>query len=102
MGDAMRTELSARKAMPSPRERLRAMAPSLVVNVVVSVFAYSLARPHVDSDTAALAIAGAIPALWTVAMLAWTRRLDPIGLLATTGFAIALIVTVVAGGRSLL
>lgn len=82
--------------------RLPAVAARLGAIIVVPVLAYLLLRPQVGSDAAALAIAGAIPAAWTLARLAWRRRVDPIGGLAVVGFGIALLLAALSGGDALL
>jgi hypothetical protein len=43
---------------------------------LVSVMIYFVARPMLNSDAAALAITGAVPAIYTVVMAMWRRRLD--------------------------
>jgi hypothetical protein len=72
-----------------------------VVNFIFAPLAYTLIRPHVGSDTTALAIAGAVPIVWTVAFLVVRRRFDPIGAFAVVGFCVALLVSVLTGGSSL-
>jgi hypothetical protein len=55
----------------------------------------------VSNDATALAIAGAIPIAWTLARLAWQRRLDPIGAVSALSFGVALLVSLVLGGNAL-
>jgi hypothetical protein len=82
-------------------DRLWRLAPSLGVAIVVPVIAYWLGRPHVGGDTAALAIAGAIPAAWTAGRLAWRNRLEPVGVVGVVGFGAALLVSALSGGSAL-
>jgi hypothetical protein len=62
---------------------------------------YFIARPLMHSDAAALAVAGAIPALYAaLAAVVW-RRTEPIALLSAAAFALACVVSLLAGGSSL-
>ena len=51
---------------------------------------YALLRPLLASDIVALAFAAAVPALRTLALWVWRRRVDWIGLHAVLGFGLAL------------
>lgn len=77
------------------------MAASVVVNAGLPLLVYTLLRPHVGSDAAALAIGAAIPVTATVAVFAWRRWIDPIGVLSVAGFCVALIVLAFSGGNAL-
>jgi hypothetical protein len=77
----------------------RKIGPSVVVSAVVPLVLYSMVRPHVGSDATALLIAAAVPVVFTLAKLAWLRRVDPIGVLAVCGFGIAVLVLVATGGN---
>jgi hypothetical protein len=89
-------------ASVDPRAGLwRRIAPSILISAVVPVVVYTVLRPHVGSDATALLVAAAVPAVFTLAKLAWRRRWDPIGVIAVCGFAIALTVLVATGGNTL-
>jgi hypothetical protein len=94
--------ISDLRSARGPTPRPATLVGRLGVTVVIPVLAYVLLRPQVGSDAAALAIAGAVPAAWTLARFAWQRRVDPIGVLAVAGFGIALPVAALSGGNSLL
>ncbi|HEX3792460.1 MAG TPA: VC0807 family protein [Pseudonocardiaceae bacterium] len=80
---------------------LRRIGPGALVSIVLPLLAYAVLRPRVGSDATALAIAGAIPACWTVGVLAWRRRLDPIGVFGVAGFAVSLLLLWWSGGSAL-
>jgi hypothetical protein len=75
---------------------------SLVINGLLPLILYALLRPLLASDAYALAIAGAIPAVRTVALWIGRRRIDWIGAYAVLGFAIALAVTAFLAGNAFL
>ncbi|MWA07543.1 hypothetical protein F8568_045935 [Actinomadura sp. LD22] len=82
------------------RALVRTLLPSLALNGVVPLLAYLLLRPHLSGDAAALAIAMAIPVACTLAVFAWRRRVDAIGVIAAVTFGIALIAVLVSGGNT--
>jgi hypothetical protein len=84
----------------SPR-MLLSLLPSALANVVAPAVAYSQIRPHVASSATALLAAMAIPAVYTLAVFAWRRRVDPLGLLSVAGFGIALAASYLSGGSTL-
>ncbi len=84
-----------------PRIRLRRLLPSVLFNAVLPLLGYALLRPRVGTDAAALAIAGAVPVVVTVATFAVRRRVDPIGVVAVLTFGVALLVMVLSGGNAL-
>lgn len=81
---------------------MRRMLPSIAVNGALPLIAYMALRSHVSSEAVALGIGGAIPVLVTLGGFVRRRRLDPIGVIAVIGFAVALIATVLSGGNSLI
>src|ERR671936_715848 len=91
---------ASRPARPAP-PRLRKLLPSLLINLIVPIVGYLVLRPYVPNDTVALAIVGAIPVLRTAIVLIWRRRIDPIGVLAGSGFLLAVAASLVGGGSSL-
>ncbi|GAA4971187.1 hypothetical protein HD597_007289 [Nonomuraea thailandensis] len=72
-----------------------------VVSFLVPPAAYALIRPHTGADATALAVAAGIPLVWTAAEFARHRRLDPIGVTAVLGYAVALVVLLLSGGDPL-
>lgn len=80
---------------------LASLLPSVLASIVAPPLAYALIRPHVASSAAALLVAMAIPAGWTLAIFAWRRRADPLGLLSVAGFGVALAVSYLSGGSAL-
>jgi hypothetical protein len=73
------------------------MVPGLLAPVVI----YDLVRPHVSADAVGLAIAGAIPVLYSVVLAVGRRRLDHVMLVSASGFAMACTMSLLAGGSSL-
>ncbi|HVV07787.1 VC0807 family protein [Amycolatopsis sp.] len=85
--------------MPSPKQVLPSrLGPGIVLNAALPLLAYLLLRPHVTNDFTALAIGAAIPAVITLAEFAIRRRIDPVGVVMTIAFAVALIVAALSGG----
>jgi hypothetical protein len=82
--------------------QLRRLLPSIALNGGVPLLLYALLRPHVSSDVPALAIAGAVPVVLTVAEFGWRRRLDVFGVIAVVGFGVVLLVQLLSGGNALL
>jgi hypothetical protein len=80
---------------------LRRVVPSVLVNGGLSTAVYFLFRQILASDLFALALTGAIPALWTLFRFGRHRTVDPIGVLAFVGFALAVVVTLLSGGSPL-
>lgn len=80
--------------------QLRTLLPGLVVSGVVPLLVYLLLRPYLAGDTSALAVALAVPVVYTIIVFGWRRRIDPVGLCAVVGFAIALLVVVASDGNT--
>ncbi len=96
--------MSTATITPAPRPsgpRALAGLASLVINLVVPLVGYELIRPHVGSSALALALAGAVPAGYTLAALAVTRRLNLFGLVGVAGFGLAVLVSWASGGNPL-
>lgn len=74
----------------------------ICVNALAPLGVYTLLVHFGESDFVALAGAAAIPALWTIAMWLWRRRVDWIGMVAVLGFAIELAIAALLGGNSFL
>ncbi len=66
----------------------RRQAARLVAVAAVPLIAYFAVRPVVGSDAAGLAIAGAVPAAWTIALVLRRRRVDQWAVLASAGYAL--------------
>ena len=77
------------------------LVSSLVINMLAPVGGYFLLRPHVSSDTIALAVVTAIPVLRTLGVLIWRRKVDWIGILAAVGLGMGIAVSLFTGGGSL-
>lgn len=77
----------------------RKFGPSVLINAVVPLVLYTVLRPHVGSDATALLVAVAVPAVFTLAKLAWLRRVDPIGVIAVCSFGIAVLTLAATGGN---
>jgi hypothetical protein len=90
------------QAVPTghPRSRLR-LAVVAFVTTAAPVGLYFITRPYVRTDTAALAIAAAVPALATVIVAVWRREARLLALLTAVAVGAALTVTAVSGGDAL-
>jgi hypothetical protein len=85
---------------PSGRAVLGGLA-SLVINFVVPLVAYHVFRQHHESSAMALALSGAIPVVWTLAVLAVRRKLSALGVVSVGLFAIGVLISWVSGGSAL-
>jgi hypothetical protein len=88
---------------PSRQAGMRALAglASLIISFVVPLLSYGLIRPHVGSSAMALALAGAIPVVFTLAVLVVRRRLSPVGVAGAVSFGIGVLVSWACGGSTL-
>jgi len=78
--------------------------PTLIraaISALAAVIAYFVLRPHVASDTEALAIGWFIPVAWTLVSSVWLRRLDVFALLGVAAYGITLTISIVFGVGSL-
>jgi intracellular septation protein A len=80
----------------SPARLLRGIAVLLVPSI-----AYFVIRPFVPSDAAALALAGALPLAYQIVLVLVRHRIDPWALVSGLAFALACLVSLLAGGSSL-
>ena len=85
---------------PSGRAVLSGLA-SVVINFVVPLVAYHLVRPHTDSSAMALAVVGAIPVVWTLAILVVRRKVSALGVVGVGLFAVGVLISWVSGGSTL-
>jgi hypothetical protein len=67
----------------------------------VSVIVYFAVRPAVGSDTAGLAIAGAVPAAYAIAAVLLTRRAELWAAATAAGYALGCLASLLAAGSSL-
>jgi hypothetical protein len=88
---------------PSGQAGRRALAglTGLVISFIIPLLSYDLIRPHVGSSAMALALAGAIPVAYTLAILVVRRRLNPIGVIGVISFGIGVLVSWASGGSTL-
>jgi hypothetical protein len=73
----------------------------LIISFIVPLLSYDVIRPHVDSSAMALALAGAVPVGYTLAILVVRRRLNPVGVAGVISFGIGVLVSWASGGNSL-
>jgi hypothetical protein len=84
---------------PSGRAVLAGLA-SLSINFVLPLGAYYLIHPHVRSSALALALAGAIPVAYTLAILVARRKLSPLGVVSVISFGIGVLISWASGGSA--
>jgi hypothetical protein len=70
---------------------------SAPISGLAPLIVYFAVRPHVASDTVALALAWFIPVVWTLVSSLWLRRLDVFGLLGVIAYGITLAASSVFG-----
>lgn len=97
----MRSTERARSLPLVRTQRSKRLAASAIVNVLAPGLIYPLIRSSVTSDSAALAIAGAIPVVFMLVILLWQRRVDFVAVFAAVGFCIGCLASVLLGGNSL-
>jgi len=85
---------------PSGRAVLTGLA-SVAINFVVPLVAYHLIRPHTGSSAMALALVGAIPVVWTLAVLVVRRKLSALGVVGVALFAVGVLISWISGGSTL-
>jgi len=73
----------------------------LAISYLVPLIVYFVLRPHVASDTEALAIAWFIPVVWTLGSSLWLRRLNVFSLLGVVAYGIALAISIFFGAGAL-
>lgn len=88
---------------PTMREMVRGLAPSILVNGVLTLVAYQvLVSQHVSSVRALIGTA-LIPAAWTVGSVARARRVDALGALSLILIALGITASLISGnGRFIL
>jgi hypothetical protein len=85
---------------PSGQAALAGLA-SLAINIVAPLLAYHLIRRHTDSSAMALAWSGAIPVVYTLAILAARRKLSALGVVSVALFGAGVLISWVSGGSTL-
>jgi hypothetical protein len=85
---------------PSGRAALAGLA-SVAINFAAPLLAYHLIRPHTGSSAMALALSGAIPVVYTLAILAVRSKLSALGVVSVALFAIGVLASWVSGGGAL-
>ncbi len=82
--------------IPSVREHL----PSLVFGAGLPIGVYFLARPHVSTDAQALIVAGGFSVGWIVLQFVRQRKVDVVGAIVLSGFAIGVLSATLLGGNA--
>ncbi len=72
-----------------------------VAGIVLPLVAYLALKQIAGNDIVALAVAEAIPCVWIVAMMARTKKFQPLALVPLIVFGIALLITLLSGGSTL-
>ncbi len=82
--------------IPSVKEHL----PSIVFGAAVPIAVYFSVRSHVSTDTQALIIAGSFSVAWILFQVVRQRRIDFVGAIVLSGFAIGVLSSTLLGGNS--
>ncbi|MGH2387872.1 MAG: VC0807 family protein [Chloroflexota bacterium] len=82
---------------PRMRDMMRGMAPSIMVNGVLTVLVYQILLGRQVSNVPALILTALVPAAWTVGSLARARRVDTLGALSLILIAIGILASVISG-----
>ena len=86
--------------MSSPPQSRR-LPHRLLAGLALPVIAFLVLLKLIGNATGALAVTEAFPVAWVVGYAIWRRKVEPIGLFVVVGFALALGLTFVFGGRPL-
>lgn len=87
-------------SMQFPTDTKRSLRVGAVV-LLAPLVVYGMVRPLVSSDAAGLAIAGAIPVLYSIGLAIGRHRIDLFALVSAIGFSVACLVSLLTGGSSL-
>jgi hypothetical protein len=82
---------------PTMRGMMFGMAPSILVNGVLTVVAYQVLLSHHVHNVTALILTALIPAAWTVGSLAHSRRVDTLGAVSLVLLVLSLVASLVSG-----
>jgi hypothetical protein len=82
--------------IPSVREYL----PSLLFGAALPIGAYFVVRRHVQTDTAALIVAGCFSVAWILIQFVRQRTLDVVGVAVLVGFVVGVITSTLLGGNA--
>jgi cytochrome c oxidase subunit IV len=82
--------------IPSIREHL----PSLVFGAALPIGAYFAVRSHLHTDAQALIVAGAFSVAWILIQFVRQRRVDLVGAIVLSGFAVGVVASTLLGGNS--
>ncbi len=82
--------------IPSVKEHL----PSIVFGAAVPIAVYFSVRSHVSTDAQALIIAGSFSVAWILFQVVRQRRIDFVGAIVLSGFAIGVLSSTLLGGNS--
>src|SRR5579871_6652182 len=82
---------------PTMRGMMFGMAPSILVNGVLTVVAYQVLLSHHVPSVTALILTALIPAAWTVGSLAHSRRVDTLGAVSLILLVLSLVASLVSG-----
>jgi intracellular septation protein A len=95
--------MTIQHSVPATRSHATARRSALRSLAVpaVSTAVYFVVRPFVDSDAGALAVAGAVPAAYTIAIAVLARRVALMAVLSSIAFALGCLISLLADGSSL-
>lgn len=79
---------------------MREHLPSVAFGAVLPVLAYFVVRQHVDTDTAALIVAGCVSVGFNLVQFVRQRSIDMIGAVVLVGFALGLVTSTLLGGNA--
>jgi hypothetical protein len=82
--------------IPSVREYL----PSLIFGAALPIGAYFVVRRHVQTDTAALIVAGCFSVAWILLQFVRQRTVDVVGVAVLVGFVVGVLTSTLLGGNA--
>src|SRR5271165_3320332 len=95
-GGAPKAAREWQPGIPSLREHL----PSLIWGAALPIGVYFLVRSHVRTDIAALIVAGCFSAGYVLLQFVRRRRVDAVGIVVLSGFAVGVLSSTLLGGNA--
>jgi hypothetical protein len=79
---------------------VREFLPSLLFGAALPIGAYFIVRRHVQTDTAALIVAGCFSVAWILIQAVRQRTVDVVGVAVLVGFVVGVLTSTLLGGNA--
>ena len=91
---------AGRRVAARASRRSASTCPSLIWGAALPIGVYFLVRSHVRTDAAALIVAGCFSAGWILLQFVRQRRVDAVGVIVLSGFAVGVVSSTLLGGNA--